>query len=259
MLRALARDPSATRGLVEALAAADVATRAWAVQGLALVDGAADDAIVARLAVETDLAVLGALLGAARARRISLPDGVIEPLLRRPELGPASLLALRGPQPAERRSALRRALRRSDSPERVAAALALATTDDRDAWRALIERIDQDDDPSVRRACADALAALAVPEAREPLRRRARIEGDARVREALEAAAGGWRRPLPRGRGVLRFAVRAAGAPSGVSVRVTLPTGAIWTLRSLSTGEVFIADQPAGAADVRVLLEDGGL
>jgi HEAT repeat protein len=260
VLRALARDPAATEGLVDALAADDVATRAWAAQGLALVeDPVADRAIAARLADEDELDVLRALLGAARARRLSLPDAVLEPLLRRPELGPAPLLVLRGPQPDERRAALRRSLRRSDSPERVAAALALAATGDRAAWRALVERLDQDDDPTVRRACADALAALAVPAAREALRRRARIEGDPRVRGALEAAARGLRRPLPRGRGVLRFAVRAAGAPSGVPVRVTLPTGAIWTLRTLSTGEVFIAGQPAGAADVRVLLEDGGL
>lgn len=260
VLRALARDPSATRGLIDALGADDIATRGWAAQGLALVDdGSANEAIARRLSEEREPTVLRALLGAARARRLSLPESVLEPLLRQPVLGPAPWLVLRGPQPDDRRSALRRALRRSDAPERIAAALALAETGDRAAWRALVERIDQDDDPSVRRACADALAALAVPEAQEALRRRSRIEGDSRVRGALEAAASGLRRPLPRGRGVLRFAVRAAGAPSGVPVRVTLPTGAIWTLRTLSTGEVFIAGQPAGAADVRVLLEDGGL
>lgn len=260
VLRALAFDPSATAELVDALGAADVATRSWAAQGLALVTTArADRAIVGRLAVESEREVLLALLGAARARRIELPEAVVGPLVRRVDLGPAPLLVLRGPQPDERRAALRRALRRSDSPERVAAALALAGTDDRAAWRALVERLDQDDDPSVRRASADALAALAAPEAREALRRRARVEGDPRVRHALEAAARGLRRPLPRGRGVLRFAVRAAGAPSGVPVRVTSPTGATWTLRTLPTGEVFVAEQPAGAADVRVLLEDDGL
>ncbi len=260
VLRALARDPSAFAGLQDALAADDVATRAWAAQGLALVESAeADRTLVARLAIESEPEVLRVLLGGARARQLTVPDEVMGPLFERPELGPEALLALRGPQPEERRVALRRALRESDSPVRVAAALALATTGDRSAWRALVARLDADDDPTVRRACADALAALAVPEAREPLARRARIEGDGRVREALEAAAAGRRRPLPRGRGVLRFAVRAAGAPGGVPVRVTLPGGAIWTLRTLPTGEVFVAGQPSGAADVRVLLEDAGL
>jgi len=260
VLRALARDPSALEGLRAGLAAEDVATRAWAAQGLALIEGAdADDLLAERLAVETEPEVLRVLLGAARARRLTLDDEVSDSLFERSELGPERLLALRGPQPEARRASLRRALRQSDSPARVAAALALATTRDRAAWRPLMACLDADDDPAVRRACADALAALEVPDAREALRRRARIEGDERVRDALEAAAAGRRRPLPRGQGVLRFAVRAAGAPGGVPVRVTLPGGAIWTLRTLPTGEVFVAGQPAGAADVRVLLEDAGL
>lgn len=260
VLRALARDPAALAGLREPLASDDVATRAWAAQGLALVEASdADEALIARLAEETEPEVLRVLLGAARARQVTLPTAVIDELFDRPELGAELLLALRGPQPDDRRATLRRALREADSPTRVAAALALASTEDRAAWRALVARLDSDDDPTVRRACADALAVLAVREAREPLARRARIEGDGRVWAALEAAAAGRRRPLPRGRGVLRFAVRAAGAPGGVPVRVTLPGGAIWTLRTLPTGEVFVAGQPAGAADVRVLLEDAGL
>lgn len=261
VLRALARDPSALPELRAGLRSEDVATRAWAAQGLALVGSPeARETILEGLALEEEPEVLRALLGAARAQRATVPAETLDALFRRSDgVGPELLLALRGPQPDERRAALRRALRQSEPPSRVAAALALAATGDRGSWRALLARLDRDDDPTVRRACADALAALAVRAAREPLRRRARIEGDERVRDALEAAAGGRRRPLPRGRGVLRFAVRAAGAPGGVPVRVTLPSGAIWTLRTLPTGEVFIAGQPAGAADVRVLLEDAGL
>ena len=259
-LRSLAGDPSVAAPLERALASEDVATRTWAAQAVALLPslGELRELLIRRLETEDDVGVLRALLHATWAHRIALPGPLSTGLMSRPELGPAPLLVLRGEQPDERRRALRRALRQGESGTRVAAALALAGTGDRAAWRALVARLDEDPDPIVRRAAAGALAALGVEQARDQLRRRARIEADGEVRRALEDAAAGRRRPLPRGWGVLRFAVRAAGAPRGVWVRIALPGGAIWQLRTLPTGEVFVPAQPAGAADVRVLLDEAG-
>ena len=257
-LRALAGDETVVDSLLTALAADDGALRTWAAQALAFVgeDERVDRSVGERLRAEESAEVLRALLITATDRGLGLDDAVLTRLLLRSDLGMAAWLALRGPQPDDRRRMLRRALREGDAEARAAAAFALVDTEDWRAWHVLLERVDADEDPGVRRVAAEALARLEVAEASAALDQRARIERDPRVRAALEAGAEGRWRPRPRGHGVLRFAIRANGAPSGVGVWITLPDGMVRWARTLPSGEVFVVGQPAGVADVRVELED---
>ncbi len=255
-LRALAGSDEAATAAREGLADPDPQRRIASAQALPWNPSpAAAAALEERLAGETDPLVLRALLFAAGDLGVAPAEATRLALLGRSELGAAAMAVLRGPQPDSIRRELRRTLRRGGGPERAAAALALAATDDGAAWRALVERLDRDSDPAVRRASGEALARLAVPGAREALGPRARIEADSVVRRALEAAVAGQRRPRVRGRGVLRFAIRAAGSPQGVGARIVLPTGEVRWVRTLPTGEAFVLGQPSGVADVQVELE----
>jgi len=140
--------------------------------------------------------------------------------------------------------------------------LALATAEDRTAWRALAVALD---DPAreVRLAVARALERLAVPDAAAEIEARLRVEDALDVRSALADAAGAAeRRPAShrgmRGQEVLRVRVMAAGAQEAepIPVDVLLPDGRWLRTETLPGGELLLADLPSARADVRVRLQN---
>jgi HEAT repeat protein len=152
---------------------------------------------------------------------------------------------------------LRSALRDQDPRTRAAAARALAIARDRSAWRALVTRLD-DGAPEVRLAAALALESLGVPEARDALLAGARVEEDPAVASALLDAAEPTERsrgPVPRrGNEIFRARVVAeeAEAIARVMIDIVLPDGDWLRIATLETGEIVLADLPAGSADLRV-------
>jgi len=260
-LRALARDDRVRSELLSELREEDAHRRVWAAQGLALLgDQSVRGALLDALEAEEDAAAWRRIATALVELGARVPSRMLPAIAARAEevatTPEALILAARAdlaPRDARRFGRRwRRALRAPEPRVRAAAAEALATRGERSAWRALMARLEVDDRVEVRRAAAQALVRLGVDEAE--VAARARIESDEVVRAALEAAGRGVppRVARPRGRQVLRLRIAAAAAPSGVPVEVVLPDGRWWWTQTLPTGELFLADLPDGAADVRV-------
>jgi HEAT repeat protein len=265
LLRALAGDRRVASRLVSGLRGADASLRAVSAHGLQLL-GARDhrEALVGALRDESDPEAFRRMARATweLGARVAL-SALWEPMRRGATRPEAMILAAKSMPEAPRRSRLRlrerlrRELRSAEPRTRAAAARALAEADDRAAWRALVERL-EDGAAEVRLASARALQVLAVAEARPGIEARRRVERNPRVRAALaDAASAPRRRPLPgfqaRGSGVLRVGVAAPDGQSGsVSVDVVLRDGRWLKMRTLETGELLLADLPAGEADVRV-------
>lgn len=250
-LRALARDGSA-RAPLERLLSSDAAPeRGWAARALTLLGEADVDLVLDAIRKEEDPEAFRRL--AELCRTVSAPVSVSLALrwLNRTETAPEALRLLGVlPLTTPSRRALRASLRADDAQTRVAAAFGLADAHEATAWRALLERVEVDEALEVRRAAATALAELAPDlgeRARETVARRAVVANDEVLRMQLRDPVG-----IARGRRILRFRVAATGAPEGVLVDVLLPTGEWIRLRTLPSGEVFVVDQPAGVADVRV-------
>lgn len=250
-LRALARDVSAREPLEALLASDDPAERGWAARALTLLQEADEDLVVRAIRKEEDPEAFRRL--AELSRTLGAPVSVSLALrwLNRTETAPEALRLLGSlPLTSPSRRALRAGLRADDPQTRVAAAFGLADARDATAWRALLERVEVDEALEVRRAAATALAQLApqlARDEREVIARRADVANDEVLRMQLREPVG-----IARGRRILRFRVAASGVPEGVLVDVLLPTGEWMRLRTLPSGEVFVVDQPAGVADVRV-------
>jgi len=159
------------------------------------------------------------------------------------------------------RRAMRRSLRAAQPRVRAGAALALAIARDRNAWRALVAALGDEHD-SVRLAVARALESLGDERANEALLAQARVEQVESVRHALLDAASSSRRRAPPairpGHALLYARVStAAGLSRGpdLAVDVLLPDGRWLRTFALETGEVFLADLPAGEAEVQVRLD----
>jgi HEAT repeat protein len=264
VLGALARLPAAGDWARAGLASADPAHRSAAAHALGLLGHARHATPVAQAALrEDDPTAFAALAHAAVMLDAQVPLGPMQALLRRAAVAPDALVlaarSLEGALPAERRALrehARRSLRADDPRLRAAAARSLAEAGDITAWRALVTRLD-DPAPEVRLAAARALECLAPDPAIPALRARWRIEEDPWVRHALrDAAEAGRRRPVrgfgAGGREVLRVRIASEGAAAPVTVDVVLPDGRWLRLPSLVTGELFVADLPAGTVDVCV-------
>lgn len=270
VLRAVARDESAGRGLAARLASDDPRDRAAAALGLELLgDRAWGDAIERALVRERDAEAFRRLASAALATGVRVSPAVLTTALVDEATAPEALALAAAAgremsfrQLRRRGEILRSSLRSNDARTRAGAARAIAIAGERGAWRALVARLD-DAAPEVRRAAARALEVLRVPEARAAIAARARIEEDAAVRDALgDAASAHERRPLGGfdavGDQVLRLRIVAAAGETerGVPVDLVLPDGRWLRMRTLPTGELVLPDLPAGDADLRVRLED---
>jgi HEAT repeat protein len=265
LLLALARDPSVRVDLVRALGHEDATRRAASAHALALLDDAgADDAIRAAIAEETDLEAFRRLATLAVRERVRVPLGPLERFLSNRETKPEAMclaaISLDDASPRAReaiRIELRRDLRDQDPRIRVGAARALAIAGDRSAWRALVTRLD-DTAPEVRHAAAVALESLAVPDARAAIVGSHRVEEDPTVANALLDAAD----PTVRGRDPIarlgsevfraRVVAEEAEAVERVTVDLVLPNAEWLRIATLETGEIVLADLPAGTADLRV-------
>ncbi|MAT24183.1 MAG: hypothetical protein CMN29_04315 [Sandaracinus sp.] len=273
VLRALARDEEIAGTLARALESEDGVARRAAAHALGLLGGErAREALWEALTVERDASVFRALAAAlmelppSRAARAGLgppPPPSPAPLLAaledperaREAAALAATLPLEGRAARQRGRALRRLLRESEAADRTTAAWALGAAGEAAAWRALLERVERDEVTEVRRAAARALAVLGArlsTAQREAVAAAARAAEDDEVRRWLAQAAGGRSMPARvRGRQVLRFRVRAAGAPSGVAVDLAFPDGRVLRLHTLPSGELFLADLPDQVVDVR--------
>lgn len=273
-LRALAGDEDVQAPLEDGLGSEDTLARTWAAQALgllgrgrealaaALVDEEDHDAFRAMAFALSDQAVSAdvGLVAAARAS-VRVPARAVEALLL------YAALPLRGRLARERGRILRQALRDPRDRVRASAAFALARaeedTPERSVgpWRALLDRVEVDDSLVVRRAAARALAVVRSGRRGRGLvqtrvDQRARTEPDDEVRGWLERAVRGVHTPVrTRGDEVLRFRVVASGAPSGVLVDARLDDGRWLRLRTLATGELFLADLPAQTVESRVVVE----
>jgi HEAT repeat protein len=263
LLLALARDPSVRDDLVRALGHDDPLRRAASAHALGFLDDAgADGAIRSALVTESDAEAFRRLASLAIRERVRVEISALQRFLANRETKPdamclAALAIEREPTRASEglRMELRSALRDQDPRTRAAAARALAIARDRSAWRALVTRLD-DGAPEVRLAAALALEALDVAEARDALLASARVEDDPGVLGALLDAAEPTRRRQSARRGGEIFRARVvaeeAEAVARVTVDIVLPDGEWLRIATLETGEIVIADLPAGTADLRV-------
>ena len=267
LLRAVARDRSVEGRLRRALQADDPVERAIGAFGLELI-GSADAApwLVDALATESDPEAFRRMASSATTLGARVAPGSLWARMEDPRVAAEAMLlaaALAEDFDLRRRrrlgETLRRNLRADDARTRAGAARALAVAGDRDAWRALLRRVETDVATEVRRAAARALNVLAPESARDALEAVGRVEEDGAIRRALREATRTRRRAEAfelRGRHVLRVRVVAAEGETegGIPVEVVLPDGRWLRLRSLPSGEVFLADLPSGDADVRVEL-----
>jgi cellulose synthase operon protein C len=266
VLASLARLPDAGAWAAGGLDATDPARRSTAAHALGLLGDRRWARRVLEAALrETDPEAFVAMARVAAELGARAPLGPLLPRMRERATAPEALvLAARSVSevPHEDRRRLRRELRnqlRADDPRvRAASARALAEAGDAEAWRAVVHALD-DAAPEVRLAAARCLAVLGVVDAEERVRARLRIEEDPWVRRALEDAAAASLRGRPlafvaQGEDVLRVTVASEGDAAGVRVDAVLADGRWLRLRTLPSGELFLADLPAGSADLHVRL-----
>ncbi|MEM7607907.1 MAG: HEAT repeat domain-containing protein, partial [Myxococcota bacterium] len=244
LLRAVARDGEAAPLLEPHLQSDEASVRGWAAAGLELLGGADRGLVANALEGEEDPEAFRRLVDLALLLNVRVPDGA----LRRFASGRAFAAALRAravrPTRDDRR-VLRRALHSAWPPAARAAAYTLGAIDDVDAVPALLALYDRNE--SIRPLVAQVVGRLAPGHPGVLARRRVASE------PALRAD---WSGGLGRGRRVLRVGVQAEQAPDGVLCLITLPGGRMRLQRTLPSGELLIADVPAGMADVRPLLSE---
>lgn len=263
VLSALAGNGAVRPRLEAALSSAEPFERASAALGLALLGANEARGVVERAIVrEDDPAVFRALALAADVLEIGVEPARLGRRLDDPSTAPeAFALAVRtidrlGVRSRRRlRRLLRRGLREVDPRVRTGAAIALGEAGDREAWRALVERLDDEHD-AVRLAAARALASLDVPAARSAIAARERVERDRDVRLSLRMAlAPGSFPTVLRGRELLYVHVITAPGlrePTRemLEVDVLLPDGRWLRSFALSGGEVVLPGLPSGEAEV---------
>jgi hypothetical protein len=274
VVSALAGDTSSMSRLTVALASAAPIDRARAALGLALLGSSASDAreqVERAIEVEHDAQAFRALAQAAlvigaRVEPARLDARIADPATAPEALALAAHARDASPRTRQRlRRAARRALRADDPRVRAGAAMALAESRDRAAWRALAVALDDEHD-AVRLAAARALGSLRASGAREAIAARERVERDRKVRAALRAALAPVETPPPAAlRGSEVLYVRIATAPGvrdahssmasdPIEVDVLLPDGRWLRTFALERGEVLVPDVPGGEADVQVRL-----
>ena len=269
VLSGLARDPAIRERAEAGLEAEDASDRASAALALQLLGDdarASAPAIAARLVDERDPMAFRGLALAALRLGARVDAARIDTRWWDASTAPEALwltahnLERAAPRTRRRaRRAMRRSLRAGQPRVRAGAAMALALANDRAAWRALVQALD-DEHPAVRHAVARALAALGAEEAVVPIAAHLRVEENALVRAALrDAVAAPSRRSAPafrRGRDVLFARVLTAPGLTGGSapaVDVKLPDGRWLRTVATSAGEVLVADLPGGEAEVQLI------
>ena len=269
-LRALAIDPFVAPWVVRALSSRAASRRASAARAAELLgDDSLAPAVARALELERESEARRRMLSAL-SRLVASGSGVraapSAPAFADAETGPEAMalvatVARADAHPLGSSRELVRALHgelRSTSPRaRAGAARALAATEGRAAWRALVEALD-DDDALVRLAVARSLAVVAPADAVVPLRAALRVETDALVEATLADALAGATGEAPRlpldACGPEPFdalVVRRAGEPPPPPLDVVLPDGRWLRLHVPASGEIFVPDLPVGALDLR--------
>jgi len=140
---------------------------------------------------------------------------------------------------------------------RATAAWALARGGDALATRTLLARLENEQDPWVRRAFARAIWVLARPEHLAVARSLARLESDGLSAAWLRDAGRGDRAAhhfAAAGEEILRVQIRPVDpVPEGVAVEVRLADGRVLRITTFPDGLLVVPDLAAGVADVEVV------
>ena len=260
VLRALAGDDSILEDVERMLRDTDAEVRDAAAHAAWLIGDPRLEGIVSRLIrEERDVNVLRRLFLAAQAVGANPEKHFLRYALHQPELAPEAALLVGRLARTSRHTRLweqelRRLLRSPQPRARSCAAWALGRLGAPSAWRALFHRVRTDPALEVRRAAARALARLRSSRGGAYLLSYRFVEDDEDIIRWLDDAAHRRRTPFTEGNQVLRF--RLSTQNTGIPLDLVLSDGRWLRMRTLSSGDLILADLTESSVDVRLTIDE---